>query len=242
MADPFNDFILQFPSHGGEIGVVSGDPHQKMPVVFGMVLRVFQHAGIQHVDLQRGSTVQGIAFQKRLEFILVHRIAKNRRIKRDRMARPVRQHVQIVQPVAPAVFGFAAQHFPDGIGVGGRTVRIRPVGRTDRVGKELALCSSVGAGRHNVAVARPVVPAEHTRAIPAPGGPGLVPPRFVAPELHDAQGERVRLIVVAAVLGGAVFGHGLEHFVPLPVGPKRVRQLGQRADFFIKDQILDGEE
>lgn len=46
-----NDLILQLFADAGEIGVVTGDTHQKVTVVFGMLLGIAQHFGIDQVDL-----------------------------------------------------------------------------------------------------------------------------------------------------------------------------------------------
>ena len=78
-----DDFVLQFSAHGGKVGIIAGNAHQEMPIVLRMILRVFEHVGIKHVDLQSRAAVLGVALQKRLEFILVHRVSQNRRIEGD---------------------------------------------------------------------------------------------------------------------------------------------------------------
>jgi len=108
MAYPFDDFVLQLPAHGREIGVIAGDPDQQMPVIFRVFLGVAEHLRIHHVDLQGGAAVAGVCLEKGFEFF----------------------------PVAGKNSGgiVAAQGFADGVGVGRRTIYIRAIGRADGVG------------------------------------------------------------------------------------------------------------
>ena len=47
-----NDLILEFSADGGEIRVIPRYSYQQCTIIFRMVLRVFQHVGIQHIYLQ----------------------------------------------------------------------------------------------------------------------------------------------------------------------------------------------
>ena len=62
-----DDLVLQFLADGGEVGVVAGDAHQQVAVILGVLLRVAQHVGVEHVDLQGAAAVLDVAAQEGLE-------------------------------------------------------------------------------------------------------------------------------------------------------------------------------
>ena len=169
MAFAGDDLVLQLLADGGEVGVVAGDAHQQVAVILGVLLRIAQHVGVEHVDLQGGAAVLDVAAQERLELVAVLRVAQHGRVEGDRVAAAVGQHVEIISPVAFAVRRPAAQHLAHRVDVGRRSVDVRAVGGADGVGEELALGAPVRAGRQDVRIGDPVVPAQHPRAELAAG-------------------------------------------------------------------------
>ena len=87
--------------------------------------------GAQPVDLQGRTAVFGVPAQESLEFTDMLRVLQQRRVESNGMACPVWQGIQVIIPVT--LFAFSAKDFPDRIGVGGRSINIRPCGGTNGV-------------------------------------------------------------------------------------------------------------
>ena len=75
----------------------------------------------------------------------------------------------------------------------------------------------------------PVVPAEHAGAELPVRGPGPVLPGLGAPQIHHRCGQASAVVVVPPVFRRLVQGQGLQLFVPHPVVPQRLDQLGHGA-------------
>ena len=56
-----DDFVLQLPADRSEVGIITGNAHQQMAVVLGVLLSVTQDIGVYHIYLQCASAVLRIA-------------------------------------------------------------------------------------------------------------------------------------------------------------------------------------
>jgi hypothetical protein len=63
-----NNLVLKLTADGGEIGVITGDTHQKVPVGIRVLLSVPQNVGVYHVYLQGAAAVFRVAAQEGCEF------------------------------------------------------------------------------------------------------------------------------------------------------------------------------
>ena len=94
-----DDLILEFFADAGEVGVVTGDPHQQVTVIFGVLLGLPQDIGIDHIDLQGGTPIVGISPQETLEFVFMFRVAQEGRAEGHGVAAAVGEHIEIFPPI-----------------------------------------------------------------------------------------------------------------------------------------------
>ena len=113
MALASDDLVLQLFADAGEIGVITGHPHQQVSVILRMLLGISQDVGVDHVYLQGGASIFNITAQEASELLLVLRVADQGRTEGHSMATTVGQDIEIILPIALAVCGLASQHFPN---------------------------------------------------------------------------------------------------------------------------------
>jgi hypothetical protein len=128
-----NYFVLKFFANGSEIGIVAGNAHEQVTVILRMLLRITQQVCAKHIDLQSAAAILNISVQESFEFIAMFRITQNGRVEGDCVTASVRQHVQILGPIAFAIPGLTAHHLADRVDVCCRTLDVGPVGWAYRV-------------------------------------------------------------------------------------------------------------